>query len=51
MVRLNRVGEGLPVEVFAKLEFLNPMGSIKDRIARHMIEAGGAGRARPRRAT
>jgi cystathionine beta-synthase len=24
---------------FAKLEFLNPMGSIKDRVARHMIEA------------
>jgi cystathionine beta-synthase len=25
-------------EVFAKLEFLNPMGSIKDRVARHMVE-------------
>lgn len=38
MVRLRRVTAGLPAEVFAKLEFLNPMGSIKDRIARYMIE-------------
>jgi cystathionine beta-synthase len=26
-------------QVFAKLEFLNPMGSIKDRVAHYMIEA------------
>ena len=39
LVRLRRVVSDLPVEVFAKLEFLNPMGSSKDRIARHMIEA------------
>ena len=38
MVRLNKVTEGLNCEVFAKLEFMNPMGSIKDRIARYMIE-------------
>ena len=38
MVRLNRVTEGLRAEVWAKLEFLNPMGSIKDRIAHYMIE-------------
>ena len=38
MVRLNRVTEGLRAEVWAKLEFLNPMGSIKDRIAKFMIE-------------
>ncbi len=38
LVRLNRVTESLNCEVFAKLEFLNPMGSIKDRIARYMIE-------------
>ncbi|HQT93088.1 MAG TPA: cysteine synthase family protein [Thermoanaerobaculaceae bacterium] len=38
LVRLNRVTEGLRAEVWAKLEFLNPMGSIKDRVARHMIE-------------
>ena len=38
LVRLNRVAEGLPVEVFAKLEFMNPMGSSKDRIAKFLIE-------------
>ncbi len=38
LVRLNRVTEGLSSTVFAKLEFLNPMGSIKDRIARYMLE-------------
>ena len=38
MVRLNRVTADIPGEVFAKLEFLNPMGSCKDRIARFMIE-------------
>ena len=38
MVRLNRVFAGHPAEVFAKLEFMNPSGSIKDRIARYMIE-------------
>jgi threonine dehydratase len=38
MVRLNRSVEGTGCEVFAKLEFLNPMGSVKDRIARYMVE-------------
>ena len=38
MVRLHRSVEGLGCEVFAKLEFLNPMGSVKDRIARFMVE-------------
>jgi cystathionine beta-synthase len=37
LVRLNHVVSDIPGEVFAKLEFLNPMGSSKDRIARHMI--------------
>jgi len=37
MVRLGRSVDSLGCEVFAKLEFLNPMGSVKDRIARHMI--------------
>ncbi len=37
MVRLHRSVEGLGCEVLAKIEFLNPMGSVKDRIARHMI--------------
>jgi len=38
------------VEVYAKLEFLNPMGSVKDRIARHMIlKAEADGRLAPGR--
>jgi cystathionine beta-synthase len=47
MVRLRRVTEG-GHEVFAKLEFLNPMGSVKDRIARFLVEQAIAeGRLRP----
>jgi cystathionine beta-synthase len=38
MVRLNKITANLPFQVFAKLEFLNPMGSSKDRIAKHLIE-------------
>ncbi|MEE4271844.1 MAG: cysteine synthase family protein [Thermoanaerobaculales bacterium] len=38
LVRLNRSVAGLGGEVFAKIEFMNPMGSVKDRIARHMVE-------------
>lgn len=33
LVGLNRVGAGLPVQVFVKCEHLNPGGSVKDRIA------------------
>ncbi len=38
LVRLNRSVEDLDCEVFAKIEFMNPMGSVKDRIARYMVE-------------
>jgi cystathionine beta-synthase len=38
MVRLAATVEGSGCEVFAKLEFLNPMGSVKDRIARYMVK-------------
>jgi len=45
LVRLGPTVDDLECEVFAKIEFLNPMGSIKDRIARHMItKAIGDGR-------
>lgn len=37
LVRLGPTVDDLECEVFAKIEFLNPMGSIKDRIARYMI--------------
>ncbi|MCF8078593.1 MAG: cysteine synthase A [Desulfobacterales bacterium] len=39
LVRLNRMAEGLKAEVLAKLEFFNPVGSVKDRIAGAMIRA------------
>ena len=35
LIRLSKVGEG---KIFAKAEFLNPSGSIKDRLALHLIE-------------
>jgi cysteine synthase A len=39
LVRLNRINDGLDAQIFAKLEFFNPLGSVKDRIAASMIEA------------
>jgi cysteine synthase A len=39
LVALRRVGEGLGAEIFAKLEYLNPGGSVKDRIGVAMIDA------------
>jgi len=40
LVRLNRINQDLDAEIFAKLEFFNPLGSVKDRIAASMIQAG-----------
>lgn len=37
LVRLGRSVAGLPCQVFAKIEFMNPTGSAKDRIARHLV--------------
>jgi cysteine synthase A len=49
LVRLNRLVEGLDVELVAKLEFFNPLGSVKDRIAASMLEAAeAAGHIGPR---
>src|SRR5215212_7953694 len=39
MVALRRLGDGLPGEVCAKLEYFNPGGSVKDRIGVAMIDA------------
>lgn len=38
LVRLNQIAEGLDTDIFAKLESLNPIGSVKDRIGVAMIE-------------
>ncbi len=37
LVRLNRVGADLSCNLFAKCEFLNPGGSVKDRIGYRMV--------------
>jgi len=48
LVRVNRLFRDSPVEVWAKCEFLNPGGSVKDRIGYKMIiDAQASGRIRP----
>jgi cystathionine beta-synthase len=48
LVRLNRVGRSAPCPIYAKIEFLNPGGSVKDRIGLTMIsEAEDSGRLEP----
>lgn len=42
LVQLNRVTQGMPGRVVAKLEFFNPSHSVKDRIAVSMINAAEA---------
>jgi len=39
LVRINRLCESVGADVYAKLEFMNPGGSVKDRPALRMIEA------------
>ncbi|MGE3600028.1 MAG: cysteine synthase A [Dehalococcoidia bacterium] len=39
LVRLNKIGAGLPGRIVLKLEFFNPCASVKDRIGVSMIEA------------
>jgi len=38
VVKLNKIPAKNSAEIYCKLEFFNPLGSIKDRIALHMIE-------------
>jgi len=38
VVRFHKIGADLPVELYGKCEFLNPGGSVKDRIAVRMVE-------------
>lgn len=48
LVRINRLAQGLSATIFAKLEYFNPLGSVKDRIAAAMIEAAeNAGKINP----
>jgi cysteine synthase A len=47
LVRINRIIQS-KAEVYAKLEFFNPMSSVKDRIGKSMIEAAeAAGKIKP----
>ena len=48
VVKLNKVGQNLGCELFAKCEFFNPGGSVKDRIGWRMVEdAERSGRIKP----
>lgn len=48
LVRLKRLGRDLPCPLYAKVEFFNPGGSVKDRIAVNIIEeAERSGRLKP----
>ncbi|MDX2089635.1 MAG: cystathionine beta-synthase [Kofleriaceae bacterium] len=48
MVRLSRIGKGLPGELLGKCEFMNPGGSVKDRIGvKMLLDAEREGRIKP----
>jgi len=48
LVRLSRIGAGYTPQIVAKVEYFNPGGSIKDRVAMRMIDAAERdGRLRP----
>jgi len=48
VVRLNRMGRDTGAAIYAKLEYLNPGASVKDRIAVQMIaDAEASGKLRP----
>jgi len=48
IVKLGNISKGLKATIWAKLEFMNPGGSIKDRISKYMIEkAEREGRIKP----
>jgi cysteine synthase len=39
LIKLQRLAQNLPAELYLKLEFFNPLGSVKDRIGLNMIES------------
>jgi cysteine synthase len=48
LVEMQRLGKDLPGKLFLKLEFFNPLGSVKDRIGINIIEtAERAGKLKP----
>lgn len=48
LVKLGRIGRDLPVPLYAKLEFMNPGGSVKDRVGANIIDqAEKRGELRP----
>lgn len=48
LIRLRNISDETGCEIYAKAEYLNPGGSIKDRIARHIVrEAEKRGELRP----
>jgi len=48
MVKLSRIGRDLPGELLGKCEFMNPGGSVKDRIGvRMLLDAERSGRIKP----
>jgi cystathionine beta-synthase len=48
LVRLSRIGRDIPCEILGKCEFMNPGGSVKDRIGVRMLEdAEKSGRIKP----
>jgi cystathionine beta-synthase len=48
LVKIQKLFKQYPIEVYAKCEFLNPGGSVKDRIGYRMVmDAQNAGRIKP----
>lgn len=48
VVKLNRIGNHLPCELYVKCEYFNPGGSVKDRIGYEMVKnAEASGRIKP----
>lgn len=48
LVRINKLARGITSELYAKLEFYNPSGSFKDRVAKYIIDdAEGKGLIKP----
>jgi cysteine synthase A len=43
LVKINKIAQGLHVQLVAKLEYFNPCGSVKDRIGISMVKAAEEG--------